>query len=120
MCLKRSTWRRIHGWTLVVLFSTLIVAWGQLLLAMQPSQDAVNATLTEQMRENRERIAWLEGWRDRTDERLNKLSWISAIASGPLFIEVVKYLLAKKRQADEPPPRILDRRRRTEDEDLND
>lgn len=114
MCLRRRTWNRLHGWVLLVLFTVMIVAWGQLLIAMQ-SQDGINATLLEQMQENRTRLVRLESWQEKVDERLSHLTWLAGAASGPLILEVFKFVIRSQRK--EHPNRINERRYNEHDDD---
>lgn len=108
MCLTRRTWGRVHGGMLLLLCTVMLVGWGRILFALQ-SQDGINATLSEQMQENRTRIARLEGWQEKVDERLSRLTWLTGAASGPLILEVFKYLIRSRRP--EKPNRINERRR---------
>lgn len=119
MCLERSTWRRLHGWSIFIAAVLMFVAWGQLLLAWQQSQDGINATLQVMTTDNMRRIEFLEGQVRLLDQQLAPLRWISSIATLPLVVEVIKWLL-KAREAPhpsllQPPP--MQRRRR---DDLDD
>lgn len=107
MCLQQKTWVRLHGWVLCWLFVIMLVAWGQLLIAMQ-SQDSINATLQEQMNENRSRLIRLETWQEKVDQRLTSMTWLMGAASGPLIVEVLKFLI-RSRHHDKP-NRINERR----------